>query len=194
MTDYQNIGAKLQVLEAMGKKVWNMLFRVSIARQLNDSGYDEPNISVLTVHEVIDKIREFVNSNPSDESYEVFLRYLACYPVSMCKRQVTPLLKFLVGMHYRLGVPNKEQKQRGIKAVTYDELAQVFGRSKATISECIHETEVYWKEYQNEIKKEEEAKKGENTRREKARMIALDQLVEEEKEKLRLQQNIEVSH
>lgn len=186
--DYTNVSQKLEVLEAVSKKFLNIIFRIGIANQLNDIGVHENNLWELTVPEVIGKIREFVASNPSDENYEIFLRYLASYPVSMCKRKVSPLLKFIIGMHYRLGVPDKENKEKGVKAVSYDELAEIFGRSKATIYECVHDTEDTWKEMQQELEKE----KAEAELRDEARQIALQQLIEEEKAKIKAERNNQI--
>ncbi len=162
--------------EAMNKRLQNMIFRLSVANSLANVGATETDFSTLTVEEVIEKIRDFLNSEPSDENYEIFLRYLASYPVSMCKRNISPLLQFMIGFHYRLGKPNGEFADNGVKAISYDELAQIFERSKATISECVNKTEDSWKNYQEEARKE-------------ARGIAMEQLIEEEKQKLKLEQN-----
>jgi hypothetical protein len=96
-------------------------------------------------------------------AHERFLEYLARYPVSICKRDVSPLLKRLIGFHYRLGVPTEQQKLNGAEKVSYDDLSEIFGRSKATISECVNETETEWNEIQRQAEldtvAEEEAKR-----------------------------------
>ena len=193
MSSYDSLaGHKLVVLEAVAKRFRNDMFRIGVALQLTDIGYAENDLSSLTVHEVIEKIRDFVASNPSDENYLIFLEYLANYPVSMCKREVSPLLRLLIGMHYHLGQPNGENKNDGVKRITYDELAEMFGRSKATISECVHTTKPLWVQYQNEIKLEKDMEKDDETLREKARLIAMDELIEEEKEKLRKEKTLKI--
>lgn len=156
------------------KRIYDNIFKVGVASNLYDSGIEERDCSTLTVQEIVNKIKDFLKSDPSDEKHIIFLNYLAKYPVSMCKRDVSPLLKKLIGFHYRLGIPNKEQELNGAEKVSYDDLSEIFVRSKATISQCVNETEIEWKELQQEI---EDAKRIEAE--------AKQQLIEEEKARLR---------
>ena len=192
MSDYGNISARLALLDAMSEKVGNMMFRIDIARLLNGADVYEPS-EYVSSEDILTKIREFLESEPTDEMYEIFLRYLAHYPVSLCSRKVTPLLKMLIGFHYRLGKPNKKQKAMDYKAVSYSELSQIFGRSKATISEAVNETKDLWQEAQEDFKRHEEVEKVKAGFREDARTrgIALAELIEEEKANLK--QDIVVS-
>jgi hypothetical protein len=96
----------------------------------------------------MNKIRDVIAANPNDINKTCFLEYLAKYPVSMCKRDVSPLLKRLIGFHYRLGVPDEQQELNGAGKVSYDDLSEIFGRNKATVSVCINETE--WNEIQRQ--------------------------------------------
>jgi len=131
------------------------------------------NLSSLTVHEILDKIKDFLNSDPTDEHYNVFLHYLANYPVSMCRRKVSPILKYLIGFHYRLGQMFKKDYSK-VSPISMEELAEIFGRSKATVHDCIKETESAWKSFLELKKKHEEAEaKAER------------ELIEEAKQRLR---------
>jgi len=87
---------------------------------------------------------------------------------------VSPFLKFLIGFHYRFGQFYKEEHYKKVQPVSMEELAQIFGRSKATIHECIQDTEEHWKRFL-EFKKREEEIEAEAKR----------ELIEEVKERLR---------
>jgi len=146
---------------------------VSVGLTLADSGISKEDLSAIKGEEMLDKIRDFVRSDPRDEHYIVFLHYLLNYPVSMCRRNVSPTLRFLIGFHYGLGQMFKKDYGK-VNPVTMDELAEIFGRSKATIHECIRETEGAWKDLLEIRKKQEEIEaKAER------------ELVEEAKERLR---------
>jgi hypothetical protein len=170
---------KTRIGEAVIKRVYDDLFRFGVCMNLTDLDLEETDYSTLSVKEVIDKIRAFLAQKPKDVSEMIFLHYMAKYPVSMCKRDVSPCLRTLIGFHYRLGVPDKEQQESGAEKVSYDDLSEIFVRSKATISECVNQTESKWKEVQ--WKAEQEQKLEEEARR---------QLIEEKKQKLReMEQN-----
>lgn len=189
MSPTYQVGHKLALLDKVAEKFFNEIHRIRVCLQLSNIGYSENDVSDLTAQEIIDKIREFIKSNPSDEAYFIFLHYLANYPVSMCKRDISPLLRMIMGLHYHLG-NNGEKIHNGVKRITYDEIAQLFGRSKASVYDCVHKTEPLWQSYEEELREEEQRKKIEKARREKARQIAMEQLIEEEKKKLRKQQII----
>jgi predicted secreted protein len=69
--------------------------------------------------------------------------------------------------------------ENGAEKVSYDDLSEIFVRSKATISECVNATEGEWREIQQKVA--DEQKLEEEARR---------QLIEEKKQKLReIEQN-----
>jgi len=173
-----------ELLEKALQRIKQTLYRIDIGFTLADG---EPviseNLSKVSTQEIVDKIRDFVNTNPIDENYNIFLHYLANYPVSMCKRQVSSLLKLLIGFHYRFGQMFKDDYEtyKNVDSISIRELAEIFGRSKATIHECIQNTEEQWKDFL-EFKKREEEIEAEAKR----------ELVEEAKERLcREKQNLE---
>lgn len=163
------------LLKLVSSRISQAVYRVSVACTLSEG---EPlvkeDLSAITVQEILGRIKEFVDSDPDDEQYIVFLHYLAKYPVSMCQRKVSPILKFLIGFHYRFGQMYKEEHYKRVQPVSMEELAQIFGRSKATIHECIRDTEEDWKRFLEVKKREEEIEKE-----------AKRQLVEEAKTRLR---------
>ncbi|MCS7123938.1 MAG: hypothetical protein NZ932_00760 [Candidatus Bathyarchaeota archaeon] len=153
----------------------------------------ETDVSGLTDVKVIDKVRGFWERYNRESSADNefapmdFLEILAAYPVSMCSFHMTDSLKLLVALMYFYSKPSEEEikrqiesnKKLGIKIPVYeglsmDYLALVFDRSKKTIHDAIKE-------------KEAEAKKliEEAKLRKEAREIALRELVEEEKQKIK---------
>ncbi len=163
-----------EVFDQTARKINQAIYRVSVSLPLTEG---EPvvveDVSKLTAQMILDKLNEFVVSDPFDEHYIIFLHYLALYPVSMCSRNVSPLLKLLIGFHYRFGQMYQE-KFKPVKPVSMEDLSQIFGRSKATIHECIKATEEQWKGFLEVKEREEQIEK--EARRE---------LIEEAKERLR---------
>jgi hypothetical protein len=152
--EFQTRVQMIEIGEKVCKQVFNMIFQYGAC--LLD--FDEENdLSKLTTYEIMNKVRDVIVANPKDVNKMCFFEYLAKYPVSMCKRDVSPLLKQLIGFHYRLGVPTEQQKANGAEKVSYDDLSEIFGRSKATISECVNETETTWNEVQKQAELEREA-------------------------------------
>ena len=169
-----------ELLEKLAQRIYRAIYRIQVGIPFTEGeSVVKEDLSNVTVKEIIDKIKEFADSDPLDEHYSVFLRYLARYPVSMCKRNVSRLLKFLVGFHYRYGQMLKEEHFKTVKPVSMEELAQIFGRSKATIHECIRDTEDQWKEFL-ELKEREEEIEAEAER----------ELIEEAKERLRQEKQV----
>lgn len=82
-------------------------------------------------------------------------------------------MKLLIGFHYRMGQLLKEEYKR-VTPVSMEDLAQIFGRSKATIHEYIKQTEPLWKKFLDSMEKQKEAEE-----------LASRELVEEAKERLR---------
>lgn len=162
-----------ELLRRLSSRIYQAVYRVSVGLSLADSGVLKEDLSAMKVEEMLDKIRDFVSSDPRDEHYIVFLHYLLNYPVSMCRRNVSPTLRFLIGFHYRLGHIFKKDYGRA-NPVTMEELAEIFGRSKATIHDCIKETEGAWKDFL-ELKKKHEEVQAKAER----------ELIEEAKQRLR---------
>jgi len=146
----------------------------------------ETDVSGLTAQQIIDKIRSFWdrcrkdNSQDSDVAPIDFLELLEAYPVSMCSFHMTDSLKLLVALMY---FDSKDKEDNAVSSdwegYSMDYLALIFDRSKKTIHDCIRE-------------KEQEAKKilEEAKLRKEARELALRELVEEEKLKLKQSQEI----
>jgi len=173
----------LKHVKEMGHKFANRDFRQSIPLfYLSDPELWENNLNDVTMEEFIGKIRDFLHSKPKEMNYSTFLYYMAYFPVSMSKRVVSPKLKFLIGCHYGyFGVPTKEYEEY-IQRVSMEELAEIFGRSKATIHDCIKTTKKEVQSFQEEVK----------------RAIALDtkadrELIEERKAQLRKERALKSS-
>ena len=150
-----------ELLEKASMRIYQAVYRVYVGLTLAEGEpFVKEDLSNLTVQEILDKIKDFLKSEPRDEHYIIFLHYLANYPVSMCKRSVSQTLKFLIGFHYRLGEELKKESFKEAKTVSMEELAEIFERSKATIHDCVSETETSWKEFltSREKQKDIEAK------------------------------------
>lgn len=179
MSEYEKNAETIELGKAMIKRVFSDFFKYSVASNLFFDELEEADYSTLTVYEIMQKIRGFLAQNPKDINQLIFLQYFAKYPVSMCKRDVSPRLKQLIGFHYRLGLPNEQEIKSGAEKVSYDDLSEIFVRSKATISECVNKTESEWKEVQSKVAQEQELEQE-----------AREQLLEEKKQKLReMEQN-----
>lgn len=176
----------MKYVEDMGKRLMNREFRQTIPLfYFADPHIWENNFTQVTVTELISKMRDFLASKPKEVNYSTFLYYMAYFPVSMCKRSLSPLLKKVIGFHYQFGIPTEKEYIALIKSVSMDELAEIFGRSKATIHECVKATAPEWKKMQEEIERswrlEVEAKrqlleeKKEEIRKKKASETALDE-------------------
>jgi len=169
-------------MKRIGKIIMNKAFRISLPfNYFTDPDIYETDLSSLTPQDIIDKMKEFLDSNPKDEAYGPFIFYLTHFPVSMCKRSVSLKLKFLIGFHYGFGVPQKKHENT-IQNVSMEELAEIFGRSKATIHECIKATEKDFKVFQEEVKKAIEI----DTKADR-------ELIEERKAQLRREKSLETT-
>lgn len=165
---------KDQLFDKLSFGINQAIYRVGIGLILADAEVSsKEDLSTLTIQEIVEKIKDFLGSEPKDEHYILFMHYLANYPVSMCKRKVSPTLKYLIGFHYRLGQIFKKD-YGNVSPVSMEELAEIFGRSKATVHDCIKETEGVWKDFLELKKKYEEIEAK-----------AKRELVEEAKERLR---------
>jgi len=143
---------------------------------------DEGN---LPAKAILKKIRDFYfrkeqsNTEIDDFAEGYFLELLRDYPQSMCSQHMTNSLKQLIGLLYFEDRMDDKPKAKGDwEGYSYEHLALIFVRSKATIYQAIHEKETEVKQLLTE-----------GSLRQKARGLALEELVNEEKEKLKLEQN-----
>ena len=152
--------------------------------RLRSEGYDLPaietDVSTLAKEEIFERVQDFwrrydkITSSDDEFAPVYFVELLAKYPVSLCKRQMTDTLKLLIALFYFDSKPNPEEKEPIWNGYSYDNLALIFVRSKASIHDAIKEKEAKAKAILNHVQL-----------RKKAREIALQQLVDEEKERLR---------
>lgn len=155
---------------------------------LGPRSYDLPPIerelSELTVQEIIEKTREFWhryekasdNNDDNELAPMYYVQLLTYYPVSLCKRNMSDTLKLLIAMSYFVTKPkNEEERERyGWNGFSYESLGLIFVRSKASIHAAVRDKELEAKELLEGVELREEAQK-----------IALKELIEEEKQKLR---------
>ena len=160
---------------------------------LKASGYELPpretDYSNLTTKQVFDKIKEFMdNANPKHEELILdFWQVINEYPISMCERKMSPTLTFLITLFYHYKIPKVKQKDEKHQELwdsvrekfneqgffSYEQLAILFMRSKASIHDAIKAREGEIMRLMEEV----------NIRRH-ARSIAFQELVTEEKLKL----------
>ena len=137
----------------------------------------ETDVSGLTAEQIIGKIRSFWerckkdNSQDSDVAPIDFLELLEAYPVSMCSYHMTDSLKLLVAIMYF------DSREGGNEGLSMDYLSLITDKSKKTIFDAIREKEQEAKKILEEAKLRKEAKE-----------IALRELIEEEKLKLKQKQ------
>ena len=140
----------------------------------------ETDYSNITVEQLIKKIREFYRRKDKTNEEEMnecfFLELLRDYPVSMCNRHMSEEQKVLIALVYfeSKSYVDPEDKDAGWKGFSYDQLSIVFCRSKASIHEAIRQREPKAKKLLADVEL-----------RKKAKELALEQLIEEEKQKLR---------
>ena len=153
---------KDELLEELLKKAKNDMWKYEAAA-IFFQDYCETDLSSLTVAELVTKIRAFVESDPDRVDCLIFLNFLARYPVSMCKRDISYRLKRMIGFTYYYGIPDDSPEKEGITGVSFEQLAKIFDRSKASVSMAVKETYSEWMTCQEWIQKqlaiEEEAKR-----------------------------------
>jgi len=154
----------------------------------------------ISAKEIMDKVRSFYlrlekcDSDESEYAEGDFLELLYHYPKSMVAKHMTDTLKQLIAIIYFESKPEKVEKKEttflcvGDKKIkwepdvwegySYDDLAVLFDLSKSSIHQAIGEKEKEAKQLLEEVRL-----------RVKAKAIALEQLVEEEKQKL-LEKNL----
>jgi hypothetical protein len=141
----------------------------------------ENEFSNVKVEDLIGKMRSFYErfekvANADNEFAPMdFLELIAYYPASMCSFHQTETLKLLIALFYYWDKQKEsEEEENDYEGYSMDYLSLIFDRSKSSIHQAIKD-------------KEEEAKAiiEESKLRNKAKKIALEQLVQEEKEKLK---------
>jgi hypothetical protein len=153
-------------------------------RLLKSLGVKLPNFenefSNVKVEDLIAKMRSFYErfekvANADNEFAPMdFLELLTYYPASMCSFHQTETLKLLIALFYYWDKQKESEEEENEEGCSMDYLSLVFDKSKSTIHQAIKD-------------KEAEAKAiiEESKLRNKAKKIALEQLIEEEKEKLK---------
>ena len=153
-------------------------------RVLKNRGIPLPPVETedgLTAKDIMDKIRSFyrrfekpIGSADTKEYAEgYFLELLYYYPKSMCSRQMTDTLKLLMALIYFESKPETKEEKLLWKGFSYEDLSLIFDCSKATVHEAIRQKEAEAKRLLEKVRL-----------RAKAKEIALERLVEEEKLKL----------
>jgi len=146
-------------------------------------------INGLSAKDIMDKIRSFYfrleqsHSQTIEEAPDYFLELLYHYPKSVCSRKLSDTLKLLIALYYLESKPEYQEYKSNDPwpGYSYEDLALIFDRSKATIHGAIKQKETEAKRLLEEAKL-----------RAKAKQIALEQLVREEKMRL-LKENLKGS-
>jgi hypothetical protein len=141
----------------------------------------ENDFSNVKVEDLIGKMRSFyerfekVESADNEFAPMDFLELLTYYPVSMCSFHQTETLKLLIALFYYWDKQKEsEEKENDYEGYSMDYLSLIFDRSKSSIHQAIKDKEAEAKTIIEEAKLRTKAKK-----------IALEQLIEEEKQKLK---------
>lgn len=135
----------------------------------------------LTAKDLMDTIRGFyVKFEKCDGESQEFmegyhLELLHSYPKSMCSRHLTETAKQLIAIYYFSSKPKYQEVELSDPwlGYSYEDLAVLFDLSKATIHEAIRQKEAEVTKLLSEVKL-----------RSKARSIALEEMVQEEKQKI----------
>jgi len=148
----------------------------------------ENEFSNVKVEDLIGKMRSFyerfekvANADNEFAAPVDFLELLTYYPVSMCSFHMNETLKLLIALFYYWDKQKEsEEEENDYEGYSMDYLALIFHKSKSSIFEAVRQ-------------KAEEAKQliEEAKLRTKAKQIALEQLIEEEKQKLKQSRQIE---
>lgn len=150
---------------------------------LRNRGYELPPIETvegLEAKDIHDKILSFYRrlEKARDDTFQDcaaadFLELLRDYPQSLCSKHMSESQKLLMAILYFESKPDSKDKDACWRGFSYEELSILFDVSKATVHEAIRQKEA-------EVKQLLEKPKL----RTKARAIALEELVKEEKLKL----------
>ena len=176
MSKKESYPSEHELLELIMKKKSRDWFNLAIAYFFSEMDIKEETKDIST-QEILDKINDFLKESPNENQMNLFLLYLSNFPKSMCQRPISKILEFIIGFHYRISGEKNGEKQH--EPLSMEELATMFRRSKASIHECVKNTEKLWKDYQKELKMEEE---------QEILTIAKRELIEEAKNQLRQQE------
>ena len=175
-------GSEHELLKLITEKKSRDWFNLRIANFYSDLNIKEETKDI-SAQEILGKINEFLKESPNENQMNLFLLYLSKFPKSMCQRPISKALEFIIGFHYNLSREKDGEKQH--EPLSMEELANIFRRSKASIHECVKNTENLWNDYQKELKMEEE---------QEILTIAKRELIEEAKEKLRQQDRPKIAY
>jgi predicted DNA-binding protein YlxM (UPF0122 family) len=166
---------EFNVMENTVKKVLENINKMSMLCELCVEEYRE-TADGLSAQQILDLIHDYLNDGANEVNTYIFLHLLAYYPKSMTSYNLTPLMQKLIALAYYYS-----QNTRGedTPKLSMDDLAELFHRSKSTIYDCIQK--------HGELEKMLKAELEEDRLRAKAQKEAYRQLIEEEKEKLRIQ-------
>ena len=146
---------------------------------LRNRGIPLPEIETengLSAKDIMDQIRSVYRKwgkKRDDYAEAEFLELLYNYPQSMCSRHMTSTLKRLIAIVYFESKLDPKEENPLWNGYSYEDLAIMFNKSKAAIHEAIRQKEAEIKQLLEEAKLLV-----------KAREIALQELVQEEKLKL----------
>ncbi|MEM3000504.1 MAG: hypothetical protein QXX34_08285 [Candidatus Bathyarchaeia archaeon] len=161
-----------EVLSKVGNRLLEQVEKLSLFDLILIDEFRE-NAEDLASQQLLDLINDFLKAEHDEVKAYIFLKLLAYYPKSMTSYQLTPLMQILIAAVYNVG-----QSDFYSTKLSMEDLATVFCRSKKTIHECVQKHQQSIGEILKSMLEEEKL-------REKAREIALRELVEEEKEKLK---------
>jgi hypothetical protein len=159
----------------------------------------------LTAHQIVEKINQFHQRLNRENNLEVapfaeayFLNLIALYPVSMCSKTMSDELKLVAALFYFGSKPTKEPETGSEEAkelfprnkpnsphhgYSYEDLALIFDRSRLAIVEAVRQKQEQAKVMLEEAELRRQSKKA-----------ALEELTDEEKHTLALQQNSNLPH
>jgi hypothetical protein len=163
-----------------------MVMKMSLRDHKNFNGIvfpqKETELGNLTAKQLLDKIDAFyLRFNPEltlgDMAESYFLQFLTYYPVSMCSYNMTTALKLVIALIYFSNKPTEEEiaKKNDLwDGYSYEDLALIFDRSKASIHAAIKEKETEALAIIQAAKLKSQVTKA-----------ALQELIEEEKQRIK---------
>ncbi|MGB9915627.1 MAG: hypothetical protein ACPLOC_08820 [Candidatus Bathyarchaeales archaeon] len=161
-----------EVLSKVGNRILEQVEKLSLFDLILIDEFRE-NAEGLASQQLLDLINDFLKGEHDEVEAYIFLKLLAYYPKSMTSYQLTPLMQKLIATAYHIG-----QSDFYTAKLSMDDLAKIFHRSKKTIHDCVQKHQQSIDEILKPMLEEEKLRK-------EAREIALRELVEEEKEKLK---------
>lgn len=160
------------ILKKVGSKIREQIEKLNMFEAILLDEFRE-DAEGLTAKQILDLINDFVKGEHGEVEASIFLKLLAYYPKSMTSYQLTPLMQVLIATVYHIGQSGSYSTK-----LSMEDLAEVFCRSKKTIHDCVQKHHHLIDEIFKPMLEEEKLRK-------EAREIALRELVEEEKRKLK---------